>query len=70
MNEYLHNVGLYTPGVLNRVMSYQIDIFKVTYDEEGNKIDDEGEIGSEESEPECFKGIFNGDLLDSEYLNQ
>lgn len=48
----------------------QIKIFEVIYDEKGKKLADEGEIRSDESEPECFKGIFNADLLDSDYLNE
>ena len=31
---------------------------------------DEGQIGSEESEPSFFSGIFAAGLLDSDYLNE
>lgn len=70
MSEFITNVGLYSPGFVNRLLSKSIKVFRVEYDEDGKKIFDEGELASEESEPSFFSGIFRVSLLDSEYLNQ
>jgi hypothetical protein len=48
---------------LNRM---EIEVFRFEYDDEGNKTLDEGELNSQEEEPECFDGIFMAELLDSE----
>lgn len=70
MSSFISTVGLYSPGFVNRLLSKSIRVFRVEYDELGNKIFDEGELASNDSEPSFFSGIFRVSLLDSDFLNQ
>lgn len=69
MFEFMQSAGVYSSKVISKIRGVRIKVFDVIYAEDGKKLADEGEIRSDESEPECFKGIFNADLLDSEYLD-
>lgn len=66
----MNSVGLYSPAFVTRLLDNSITIFRVEYDSRGNKIFDEGELASGEDTPSFFSGIFNAELLDSDYLNQ
>lgn len=70
MSEFIKSAGHYTPRFVSKILSKSITVFNVQYDNHGKKIIDEGELESDEEEPSFFSGIFNIDLLDSDYLNQ
>jgi len=76
MSSALRNVK-YMSEVLKRqstpkskkVLTLAIEVHAPRYDEEGNVIHDEEELGSDEEEDEAFEGRFNAHLLEDEVLD-